>query len=335
MVELCLTLAVKSPAELQKKISGCEGDVSLAEIRLDFLEPFGLPVLPSGSNTRFLATCRPLREGGQFSGPEPVRIKILCEAAEKGFSFIDLESDVVEKPVFPDTVRIVRSRHDFGACPADLSGIYGSLLSGGGDLAKLVVTPQNTSDLIRLLLFMEENLPGSPGIVFGMGQAAQVTRIVGPFLGCAWTYVSESGNSVAPGQFSLGAARNLYRLPARRDVPDIFGVAGSNSRRNVDIVTGFLNLRFQEMGQNAIAVPLPDLDTELFLSYALNSRLPYRGFVDLGTGKAGSVPGCKGDRAGSRPVRLIRLSDGQWNSHPFHFSDPGKASREIAGFWMG
>ena len=160
-----------------------------------------------------------------------------------------------------------------------------------------------------------------------MGQAAQVTRIVGPFLGCPWTYVSEPGNRVAPGQFSLEAARAFYRLPARKEVPEIFGVAGSNDMRNVDIITGFLNSRFQEMELNAMAVPLPDLDTELFLSYALNSRLPYQGFVDLGSGKSRSFSGGAGDTAGTREARLVSLREGKRLFHPFSFADPGKASR--------
>ena len=64
MVELCLTLAEESPAELQKKIAFYDGDVPVVEIRLDFLDPVEFPVLPSASGTRYLATCRPVREGG-------------------------------------------------------------------------------------------------------------------------------------------------------------------------------------------------------------------------------------------------------------------------------
>ena len=86
MVELCLTLAVESPAGLQKKITCYDGEVPVIEVRLDFLNPVEFPVLPTGSGTRYLATCRPVREGGKFTGPESDRMEILSKASEKGFS---------------------------------------------------------------------------------------------------------------------------------------------------------------------------------------------------------------------------------------------------------
>ncbi len=333
MVNVCLTLAVESPAGLQKKINCFNGGVPVIEVRLDFLNPVEFPELPAGSGTSYIATCRPVREGGKFTGPESDRLEILREASKKGFSLVDVESDVENIPRFPESVKVVRSRHDFSGCPSDLDQIYGNLRSREGDLAKLVVTPNNTPDLINLLEFMEVSLPVSPGIVFGMGPIAQVTRIVGPFLGCPWTYVSEDNQSVAPGQFGLSAAKYLYRLPSRREVPKIFGVAGKNENGNVDILAGFLNVQFREQGLNTLVLPLPGLDTAPFLSYALSSNLPYRGFVELGSGTEEKVAE-KGRAESERAGRLFRLCDGEWISAPFSMADPGKASREIISFWM-
>ncbi len=334
MVELCLTLAVESPAGLQKKITCYDGEVPVIEVRLDFLNPVEFPVLPTGSGTRYLATCRPVREGGKFTGPESDRMEILSKASEKGFSLVDVESDVEIMPVFPASVKVVRSRHDFSGCPSDLDQIYGSLRSCEGDLPKLVVTPANTPELINLLKFMEKSLPVSPGIIFGMGPLAQVTRVAGPFLGCPWTYVSEDNNSVAPGQFGLSAARNLYRLPARKEVPEIFGVVGKNERGNVDIFAGFLNVQFREQGLNTLVLPFPGLEMAPFLSYALSSKLPYRGFVELESGKGGRVPGDNRGAGSDRAGRLFRLRGGKWISEPFSAADPGRASSEIISFWM-
>ena len=334
MVELCLTLAVESPAELQKKITCYDGEVPVIEVRLDFLNPVEFPALPTGSGTRYLATCRPVREGGRFTGPESDRIGILRKASEKGFSLVDVESDVENMPVFPEPVMAVRSRHDFCGCPSDLDRIYGDLRSSEGDLPKLVVTPKNTSELVNLLEFMEKSLPVSPGIIFGMGPLAQVTRVAGPFLGCPWTYVSEDNNSVAPGQFGLSAAKYLYRLPARKGVPEIFGVVGKNEKGNVDILAGFLNVQFREQGLNALVLPFPGLEMAPFLSYALSSKLPYRGFIELESGKGGRVPGDSGGAASDRAGRLFRLRDGEWISEPFSVEDHGRASREIISFWM-
>ena len=226
MVKLCLTLAAGSAAEMQEKIRLYDGRVPLIEIRLDYLDPFSFPVIPAETDTRYLATCRPAREGGKYRGSEKDRLRILREAPGHRFSLVDLESDIEELPPFPDHIQIVRSSHDFRSCPQDLRQVFLEMKSLSGDLVKLVVTPQNTPDLVRLLEFMENNLPGSPGIILGMGPSAQVSRIIGPFLGSAWTYVSEERMGVAPGQFSLERAVGLYRLPERGCVPDLYGVAG-------------------------------------------------------------------------------------------------------------
>jgi 3-dehydroquinate dehydratase type I len=324
MVELCLTLAVEILAELQKKIFVYDGSVPIVEIRLDFLEPVEFPVLPSGSGTRYMATCRPVREGGRFKGPEKDRLQILRKAAEKGFSLVDIESDVAELPLSPEMLKIVRSRHDFHHCPADLEQLYLGLKPGMGELAKLVLTPVDSRELVRLLEFMEKSLPGAGGLIFGMGQMAQVTRFVGAFLGNVWTYVSEDSNAVAPGQFSLDVARDLYRLPAFKNIPDFYGVAGKAGDGNIDVFVEYMNNRLRDMGQNAIVLPFSDLDMSQFLPYALSSKLSYRGFIELESG-SGRVPG---------RARRIKLSDGEWFSEPFSYADPEPASREIISFWM-
>lgn len=331
MVELCLTLAEESPAELQKKIAFYDGDVPVVEIRLDFLDPVEFPVLPSASGTRYLATCRPVREGGRFAGPEKDRIKILRKAPKQGFALVDVEADVEEVPLFPESVKVVRSRHDFNGCPSDLDHVYRGLESSMGDLVKIVVTPGDTPDLVRLLEFMEKSLPDSPGIIFGMGQSAQVTRIVGPFLGNAWTYVSEESKAVAPGQFSLGLARDLYRLPDRKNTPDFFGVAGKTDDGYIDIFVEHLNSRFRDLGQNALVLPFPQLEMGTFLSYAFSSKLPYQGFIELESGTGGRLPGSISEPG---RARRIRFRDGDWFSELFSFADPGPASRDIISFWM-
>jgi len=272
-----------------------------------------------------------VREGGRFTGTEEDRIRILRKAPKQGFTLVDIEADVEEVPLFPESVKVVRSRHDFNSCPSDLDHVCRGLESSMGDLVKIVVTPGDTPDLVRLLEFMEKSLPGSPGIIFGMGQSAQVTRVVGPFLGNAWTYVSEESKAVAPGQFSLGLARDLYRLSASQNTPDFFGVAGKTDDGNIDIFVEHLNNRFRDLGQNALVLPFPDLEMGTFLSYAFSSKLPYQGFIELESGTGKRLPGRISELG---RARRIRFRDGDWFSEPFSFADPGPASRDIISFWM-
>lgn len=328
MVKLCLTLAAGSAAEMQEKIRLYDGCVPLIEIRLDYLDPFSFPVIPAETETRYLATCRPAVEGGKYRGSERDRLRILREAPGHRFSLVDLESDTEKLPPFPDHVQIVRSSHDFSSCPQDLRQVYLEMKSLSGDLVKLVVTPQNTSDLVRLLEFMENNLPVSPGIIIGMGHSAQVTRIIGPFLGSAWTYVSEDNMGVAPGQFGLDRAVRLYRLPERGCVPDLYGVTGRVDDDHPDVFVDKLNLCFRDLDVNAMALPLPGIDMGLFLAYAGASKLPYRGFVRMGDGAAGAGTGELDALFGTK------LINGEWSGETAFPPDRDHAAQDIIRFWM-
>ena len=335
MVDLCLTLAADNAAGLQKKIEDFSGKVPIIEVRLDFMEKVVFPILPADSGTAFLATCRPEREGGRYTGPEKDRLEILRVAPEKGFSLVDVEHDVDDYPLFTSPVRVVRSRHDFQGCPPDLKGIYREMHGLPGDLVKLVVTPGETAVLVELLEFMEAALPRSPGIILGMGAAAQVTRILGPFLGNAWTYVSEEDDVVAPGQFSLDLARNAYRLPEWQGIPDLFGIACADGNEYTYELAGSLNAGFRIMGADALAFPLSGVDMEIFLPYAGSSKLPFRGFIELEPGKDKRISGSRKKAESQQKIRRITFENGIRSAETRVYKDPGEIIRDTINYWMG
>ncbi|MDA2927187.1 type I 3-dehydroquinate dehydratase, partial [Acidobacteria bacterium AH-259-G07] len=85
MIDLCLTLAERSPTRLERKIAQYNGAVHYIEVRLDYLGELTVPSVPSGSETEFIATCRPAREGGRYQGEERDRLELLQKAAHSGF----------------------------------------------------------------------------------------------------------------------------------------------------------------------------------------------------------------------------------------------------------
>ena len=141
----------------------------------------------------------------------------------------------------------------------------------------------------------------------GMGKMAQITRLVGPFLGGAWTYVSEEDQAVAPGQFSLSQARRFYGLPERTCIPRLYGLAGRIDDAMIDRATEALNQAFLGKGVEATAFPLPGVGLDEFYEYAAASRLPYSGFIRLKE--------AAGIEANTRDAEIIRLGpDGLMNS---------------------
>ena len=304
MADICLTLAADTPGGLQKKIERYDGHVPLAEIRLDFLDRVVFPELPGRSSTRYLATCRPVREGGRYAGPESERLEILGRAGDHGFSLVDLEYDVADNLEFSSPVEIVRSHHDFRGCPDDLGSLYREMSRLPGDLVKLVVTPRDTSTLLKLLGFMEDTLCRVPGVILGMGDAARVTRVLGPFLGSPWTYVSEGESGVAPGQFSLDLAVNSYRLAEWRDIPRLYAVGCGNPEKGIDELVNSLNAGLRIVGAGSLVLPFPGMDGASFIPYYESSRLPYRGFIELDAGEGWKIRRFSLDKGAVREVTV-------------------------------
>ena len=75
-----------------------------------------------------IVTCRPLREGGMFDGPEEERLRILARAQALGAEFIDIEWDIGLSRSSRRAAGsgVIVSRHDFQGVPDELPGTAAS-----------------------------------------------------------------------------------------------------------------------------------------------------------------------------------------------------------------
>ena len=55
----------------------------MIEVRLDFLDDLLIPDLPLDRGTQFIATFRPRRQGGLFSGSEKERLQVFANFSER------------------------------------------------------------------------------------------------------------------------------------------------------------------------------------------------------------------------------------------------------------
>ncbi|GAB4240198.1 MAG: hypothetical protein Kow00109_15240 [Acidobacteriota bacterium] len=220
----CLTLAEPDPRRLAAAMQRFAGETAYIEVRLDFLERPEVPA-PPASETRFLATCRPVREGGRFGGSEEERLRVLRSAAQAGYAWIDLEADVPADLSEFRPARVLRSHHDFAGVGRGLRQEWERLRSTPGDGYKLAVMPGGAAEVDHLFALLRAVPAEPPRVLLGMGIAAQPTRWWGPWLGNAWTYVVAGEDAaVAPGQFTLEEARFLYA--GRESPPELYLVLG-------------------------------------------------------------------------------------------------------------
>lgn len=273
-MKLCLTLCETNPKQLQEKIYQYQSDVEMIELRLDALEEEFVPRIPADTSTDFLATCRPRREGGSYSGREGQRLKILSQAARAGCSWIDVEWDVSELPTVPSSCQVIRSRHLFQPQTGVAPGLLRELRSGAGDAYKLAVSISSSRQLVESLRALEETSTEDT-IFIGMGVRGLPTRLLGYFLGNLWTYV-HADQPAAEGQFSLNEARELYRLQSFKTAPAIYGVLGNPLGHSLSPLLH--NQLFRHYHQDGLYLPVELDELDPWFEYVEDSQLDFRGF---------------------------------------------------------
>src|SRR5262249_15662159 len=153
MTQLCITVIGRTADDLRRARAFAEADADLVELRLDSMERPDAAAALEGRTKPAIVTCRPLREGGMFEGPEEDRLRVLSEAHARGAEVRDLEWEGVTGPVMEARGGrgVIVSRHVFDCTPRNAGAMLDHLRRQGGDVAKLAVMTERLSDLRTLL----------------------------------------------------------------------------------------------------------------------------------------------------------------------------------------
>ncbi|OPX24279.1 MAG: shikimate dehydrogenase [Planctomycetales bacterium 4484_123] len=227
----------------------------LAECRLDFLsEQLDRPALHRLLARRplpVIVTCRPVRQGGRFAGPEDRRLELLATAAELGADYMDIEDDVPagRRP----KGKLILSHHDFTGRPADLENIWDRLAGSDAAVAKMAFAaagPEDAVDACRLL-----HQAHRPAIALAMGPAGLPSRILARKFGAFGTYASvQAGGESAPGQLTIAQMKQLYRWDAIGPATAVYGVIGCPVAHSMS--PAIHNAAFDAAGIDALYLPL-------------------------------------------------------------------------------
>jgi 3-dehydroquinate dehydratase/shikimate dehydrogenase len=240
MSQLCITVIGKTADEIRRARAAAEADADLVELRLDSMDRPDATAALEGRRKPAIVTCRPLREGGMFDGPEEDRLRVLDEAHARGAEFIDVEWDAVRAPVMQERAGrgVIVSRHVFDCTPRNAAAMMDHLRGQGAEVAKLAAMTERIADLRTLLHAVR---PGPSAVLIGMGACGTATRVLASRFGSRWTY---AGDRVAPGQ--VPASRLIDEFRFRRIKPD----------------PAMHNAGFAALGLNAVYVPLETRDLE-------------------------------------------------------------------------
>jgi len=189
--------------------------VDLFEVRIDLIGS-GWREVAGALKKPWIACNRRAEEGGKWGGSELGRIKELLSSLELGAGIIDIELAA------PDTKRVVSeikgraqcliSYHDIKGTPPrkKLKEIIESERDASADICKVVTAARSFTDNLTVLQLIKE-FPGLKMVAFSMGPAGQVSRILGPLVGCYFTYASiTEGRESAVGQITVNDLREIY-----------------------------------------------------------------------------------------------------------------------------
>jgi 3-dehydroquinate dehydratase I len=220
--KVCVSISSTDTPELLGRAQRAERlSADLVEVRLDKLRScHGLTKIARAVERPIIGTNRPLSEKGSFDRSEAERLKILMEAVEAGFQYVDLELttnklDRVIKTFREKGAKIILSHHDHFRTPdsTKLVSILALLQKFKPDVCKIVTTAQIPEDNLTVLSLLKTNHQNSPLVSFAMGQAGVWSRLLAPFYGAHFTYASlERGQETAPGQSPIAELRRIYEM---------------------------------------------------------------------------------------------------------------------------
>jgi 3-dehydroquinate dehydratase/shikimate dehydrogenase len=216
-----------------------------------------------------IATCRREAFGGAFAGSANEQVGVLISAAHAGCALVDIEVETAEElgADMLETLRasgaaVILSWHDFAATP-DLEAVYARIKRYAPDFYKIVPTATSLRDSLRLIDLLEKHGRSGDLIAMSMGFKGVLTRVLGPRFGSVFTFASANGSEgTAPGQLSVQALRELYRIDAITGATAIYGVAGQPVGGSKSPLMH--NTAFAATGTDAVYLPLETADaTEL------------------------------------------------------------------------
>jgi 3-dehydroquinate dehydratase-1 len=191
--------------------------VDLIEIRLDYRqEELDLGEILKASTKPLIATNRSYEQGGVTKVTSSDKLRVLIQASEFGYDFIDIELDSpnlnsIIKSVKENGSKVIGSHHDFNGTPSlkEIENLLEQGKKASADLVKIIGTANTDSDN---MIYLNFNLRHPRNISFGMGEKGVISRVISPLLGAAFTYASLEDKKSAPGQLSVSSLKKIYSL---------------------------------------------------------------------------------------------------------------------------
>jgi 3-dehydroquinate dehydratase / shikimate dehydrogenase len=270
--KICAVVAGRDALGMWGQLSQALRVTRTVELRLDWLSDedelarFLVRLAKKRPRATLIATCRRRAAGGRFRGTIAQQLVHLASALRSGCAWYDLEVESSAKcppellEVLLGEGRRIASAHFFGRSPRNLRRVAADLGRGKPDAIKIAVQCDSLGRSIEVLRLARrrQNVIAVP-----MGDAAMAARVLALREGSALAYAPVE-NSTAPGQVTLDAMKNLYRVDRLRRKTRVYGVIGDPIGHSLSPV--LQNAGFQARKMDAVFLPFLVRELRDFLS---------------------------------------------------------------------
>lgn len=301
MTYLAVPIAAENleQAEQQVKAAVAAG-AEMLELRTDYLKELNVSLVgqligqvkrDAGGKILLIVTCRDPQQGGANAYAQRLRVDVLSAAMKAGAEFIDIEFENFLHTESQERIRValsqnakgrvILSAHNFSSKFESIKKLYRSILTlYPVAIPKLVYTANHINDCFEAFDLLHQT--GGERIVFCMGEAGLISRIIAKKLGSFLTFASnDEQNATAPGQLTASQLKGLYRFDTINSNTELFGVIADPVGHSLS--PAIHNACFAEAGMNKLYLPLlvqggRDKFDE-FLNNALSRKwLNFKGF---------------------------------------------------------
>ena len=219
-IRVCVSVPPKTVEEAFDLIQRSEVQhADLIEVRLDsFTINDKIADIASCSTVPLIATIKPVKQHGKFSGTETERQKILIGAAKKGFMYVDVDLDIPNPTELIGNLhaagaKVIVSFHDFDKTPTIelLNEILDAEIALGADVCKIITTARSMKDNLTTLNFVSEASKIAKIVCFAMGDPGKQSRLVSPIFGAFFTFAClDEKRKTAKGQLTIKEMNSAY-----------------------------------------------------------------------------------------------------------------------------
>jgi 3-dehydroquinate dehydratase/shikimate dehydrogenase len=268
MIIVVITGPTLEDARRQLRLSSRYAD--MVEFRLDLLEDGAGSAIVRRCRKPWIATCRPVREGGAYDGEETGRLKLLAAFAQAGAAYVDIELDAIREfrtllVAAGARTKLIVSKHLFASSSPDIRVHYNALSRVRADVVKLAFMADDAwqISLVRQFLALAR-AERQKAIALAMGVHGEASRILYKILGGWATYAApEQGDPSAPGQLPARTLCSIMHAHERTRRTRVFGLIGNPVGQSKGIYVH--NPLYRSAGYDGVYVRFPVGDLARFM----------------------------------------------------------------------